>query len=88
MISSPSCHRSLSSLLFVFVVVVATVMWWCRFCLNSFSSHWWVDFGMGFVNGGGGGLLGSCLWLKFCGFFVFFFFFSVVVVVAGNVGIF
>ena len=31
---------------------------------------------MGFVNGGGGGLLGSCLWLKFCGFFVFFFFFD------------
>ena len=55
-------------------MVVAAVMWWCRFCLNSFSSHWWVDFGMGFVNGGGGGLLGSCLWLKFCGFFVFFFF--------------
>ena len=70
-------------------MVVAAVMWWCRFCLNSFSSHWWVDFGMGFVNRGGGGLLGSCLWLKFCGFFVFvFFFFSVVVVVAGNVGIF
>ena len=35
---------------------------------------------MGFVNGGGGGLLGSCWWLKFCGFFCFlwvfcFFFF-------------
>ena len=49
---------------------------------------------MGFVNGGGGGLLGSCLWLKFCGFFSFlwvfwfFFFFSVVAVVAGNVGLF
>ena len=27
---------------------------------------------MGFVNGGGGGLLGSCLWLKFCGFFFVF----------------